>query len=67
MRTPPKMMSPPKDATLVYVGTYTSTPEKSKGIYLFWLRTEGPELATSAPLAPLGMARNENVPDPTSS
>ena len=55
--------SPPKDATLVYVGTYTSTPEKSKGIYLFWLRTEGPELSKSAPLVPLGVAAE--TPDPT--
>ena len=37
----PAADAPPKNASLVYVGTYTDTPAKSKGIYLFWLRTEG--------------------------
>jgi 6-phosphogluconolactonase len=50
--------TPPEDATLVYVGTYTSTPEKSRGIYLFWLRTE----AKDASLVPLGVAAETQDP-----
>ena len=51
--------TPPKDATFVYVGTYTSTHQKSQGIYLFWLRNEG----SDATLVPLGVAAE--TPDPT--
>ena len=36
---------PPKDATLVYVGTFTDSPARSKGIYYYWLRTEGNEVS----------------------
>lgn len=54
---------PPKNATLVYVGTYTGAPQNSKGIYLFWLRTEGKELSTSPPLVALGVAAE--TPNPS--
>jgi 6-phosphogluconolactonase len=54
--------SPPKNATLVYVGTYTGTPEKSKGIYLFWLKTEGNEVSENIKLMPLGVAAESQNP-----
>src|SRR5882724_3598189 len=54
--------SPPKNATLVYVGTYTGTPEKSKGIYLFWLKTEGNEVSRNITLMPLGVAAESQNP-----
>ncbi len=43
---------PPKDATLMYVGTFTDTPAKSKGIYLFWFRPTDAQMT----LTPLGLA-----------
>jgi len=52
----PASDAPPKNASLVYVGTYTDTPAKSKGIYLFWLRTEGNEVSQNITLMPLGVA-----------
>jgi 6-phosphogluconolactonase len=48
--------SPPKNATLVYVGTYTAAPAKGKGIYVFWLRTDGNEVAQNITLVPMGVA-----------
>jgi 6-phosphogluconolactonase len=48
--------APPKNASLVYVGTYTGTPSKSKGIYLFWMRIEGDGIHEKATLEPLGVA-----------
>jgi 6-phosphogluconolactonase len=54
--------SPPKNATLVYVGTYTGTPEKSKGIYLFWLKTEGNGVSQNITLMPLGVAAETQSP-----
>jgi 6-phosphogluconolactonase len=54
--------SSPKNATLVYVGTYTGTPAKSKGIYLFWLRTEGNEVSQNATLVPVGVAAETESP-----
>jgi 6-phosphogluconolactonase len=55
--------APPKNASLVYVGTYTDTPAKSKGIYLFWLRTEGNEVSQNITLMPLGVAAE--TPNPS--
>ena len=46
--------APPKNATLVYVGTFTDTPAKSKGIYYFWLY--GSEALQNLSLKPLGVA-----------
>jgi 6-phosphogluconolactonase len=43
---------PPKNASLVYVGTYTGTPAQSKGIYLFWFQSKGDgvsEVITNVP------------------
>ena len=54
--------SAPKNATLVYVGTYTGTPAKSQGIYLFWLRAEGNESSQNATLVPLGVAAETESP-----
>lgn len=51
-----------KNATLVYVGTFTDTPAKSKGIYYFWLRTEGKEVSQNATLMPLGLAAETASP-----
>jgi len=51
--------TPAKNATLVYVGTFTDTPAKSRGIYLFRLRDEGSEFAT---LVPLGLAAETKNP-----
>jgi 6-phosphogluconolactonase len=42
--------APPKNASLVYVGTYTGG--KSRGIYYFWVRTQGNNVS----LVPLGLA-----------
>jgi 6-phosphogluconolactonase len=54
--------APPKTAPLVYVGTYTGTPAESKGIYLFWLRTEGNGASTISTLNPLGVAAETPSP-----
>jgi 6-phosphogluconolactonase len=48
-------------ATLVYVGTYTG--EKSKGIYLFRLETDRPEVSQNITLVPLGLAAE--TPNPS--
>lgn len=53
---------PPKDATLVYVGTFTETPANSKGIYYYWLRTEGNEASQNSTLMPLGVAAETPSP-----
>jgi 6-phosphogluconolactonase len=58
----PAADAPPKNAALVYVGTYTGTPAKSKGIYLFWLRTEGNEVSQNITLMPLGVAAETPSP-----
>ena len=55
----PTSDAPPKNSTLVYVGTYTDTPAKSKGIYLFWFQTEANEVST---LMPLGVAAETPSP-----
>jgi len=47
--------APPKNATLVYVGTFTKGT-KSQGIYYFWLRTQGNEVSQNITLVPLGLA-----------
>jgi 6-phosphogluconolactonase len=49
------------DATLVYVGTYTSA--KSKGIYLFRLQSENAGGSERVTLAPLGVAAE--TPNPS--
>jgi 6-phosphogluconolactonase len=54
--------APPKNATLVYVGTFTDTPARSKGIYYFWLRTEGNEASEKTTLMPLGLAAETPSP-----
>jgi 6-phosphogluconolactonase len=54
--------SAPKNASLVYVGTFTETPAKSKGIYVFWLRTEGNDASQNATLVPLGVAAETPSP-----
>src|ERR1700752_168267 len=48
--------TPPKNATLVYAGTFTDTPVKSQGIYSFWLRTETNGVSQNTTLVPLGVA-----------
>jgi 6-phosphogluconolactonase len=52
--------SPPANATLVYVGTFTDTPSGSKGIYRFWLRTDAS--SGKAALMPLGLAAETSNP-----
>jgi 6-phosphogluconolactonase len=47
--------------TLVYVGTYTGP--KSKGIHLFWLRTEGNDVSQNITLVPMGVAAE--TPNPS--
>lgn len=56
---PDALVAPPKDATLVYVGTFTGTPANSKGIYLFSLSSDDEEMK----LTPLGVAAE--TPSPT--
>ena len=46
--------------TLVYVGTYTGS--KSKGIYLFRLETENPDVPQNITLVPLGLAAETPSP-----
>jgi 6-phosphogluconolactonase len=53
---------PPKGATLVYVGTFTDTPAKSRGIYLFWLRDDDSKLSSIPTLVPLGLAAETQNP-----
>src|ERR1041385_3665735 len=53
--------APPKNASLVYVGTYTEGA-KSKGIYYFWLRTQGNEVSQNITLVPLGLAAESANP-----
>src|SRR2546421_3083962 len=50
-----------KNATLAYVGTFTGA--KSKGIYLFRLRTESDENSRNDTLVPLGLAAE--TPNPS--
>src|SRR5690349_11078517 len=50
--------TPPKDATLMYVGTFTGTPANSKGIYLFWFRPADAQMT----LTPLGVAAGTASP-----
>ena len=59
---PSQTGSRPKNATLVYVGTFTGTPARSKGIYLFWLRTDGDKLSHNPTLVPLGVAAETESP-----
>jgi 6-phosphogluconolactonase len=54
--------APPTNATLVYVGTFTDTPAKSKGIYSFWLRTGSNEVSQNLTLRPLGVAAETPSP-----
>jgi 6-phosphogluconolactonase len=49
---------PPKDAMLMYVGTFTGTPADSKGIYLFWFRPADVQIT----LTPLGVAAETASP-----
>ena len=54
---------PPKQAakaTFVYAGTYTSG--KAKGIYAYWLQTEGMEVSQNITLVPLGLAVETSNP-----
>lgn len=49
---------PPRDATLVYLGTFTGTPADSKGIYLFSMSSADSEMK----LTPLGVAAETPMP-----
>jgi 6-phosphogluconolactonase len=49
------------DPTFVYIGTYTG--EKSKGIYLFRLQSQGDEVFQNVTLVPLGLAAE--TPNPS--
>src|SRR5262245_50688366 len=53
---PPFPQSPklPAKPTFVYAGTYTSN--KAKGIYAYWLQTEGMEVSQNITLVPMGLA-----------
>src|SRR6185369_4936587 len=53
--------APPKNASVVYIGTYTEGT-KSKGIYYFWLRTQGNEVSQNITLVPLGLAAESRNP-----
>jgi 6-phosphogluconolactonase len=59
---PQTIDSPPKNATLVYVGTFTGTPARSKGIYLFWLQTNGDKVSKNPTFVPLGVAAETESP-----
>jgi len=56
-----QMSRPGAIPTLVYVGTYTG--EKSKGIYVFSLRTSGNEVSQNITLVPMGLAAE--TPNPS--
>jgi 6-phosphogluconolactonase len=51
-----------KDATWVYVGTYTGGKSKSQGIYLFRLQTQNLEVSQNITLVPLGLAAETASP-----
>src|SRR5215475_4172669 len=52
-----------KNASICYVGTYTNTPAKSKGIYLFKLQnSQTQEVSQNVMLAPLGVAAEAENP-----
>src|SRR3954447_17512413 len=53
----PKMPAKP---TFVYAGTYTGA--KSKGIYAYWLQTDGMEVSQNITLVPLGLAVETSNP-----
>lgn len=53
----------PRNATLVYVGTYTTGKSTSKGIYVFRLQTENLEASQNITLVPLGLAAE--TPNPS--
>jgi 6-phosphogluconolactonase len=55
------MADPMTNATLVYVGTYTSAG-KSKGIYFFRLQTQNLEVSQNITLVPLGLAAESANP-----
>jgi 6-phosphogluconolactonase len=54
--------NPPAGSTLVYAGTYTNTKNKSKGIYVFWLKTRNLEVSQNITLVPVGVAAETENP-----
>lgn len=52
----PDAGKPPANATLAYVGTYTQGKSGSKGIYLYWLKTEHLEVPQNITMVPAGLA-----------
>ncbi len=52
----------PKNATLVYVGTFTGEKGKGKGIYVYRLQTENLDVSQNITLAPLGLAAETPSP-----
>jgi 6-phosphogluconolactonase len=54
--------NPPAGSTLVYAGTYTNTKSKSKGIYVYWLKTRNLEVSQNITLMPVGVAAETDNP-----
>src|SRR5215471_20014373 len=54
--------NPPAGSTLVYSGTYTNTKSKSKGIYVYWLKTRNLEVSQNITLVPVGVAAETENP-----
>jgi len=54
--------NPPAGSTLVYSGTYTNTKSKSKGIYVYWLKTRNLEVSQNITLVPIGVAAETENP-----
>jgi 6-phosphogluconolactonase len=61
---PPFQQTPkmPARPTFVYAGTFTGSRGKGKGIYAYWLQTEGMEVSQNITLVPLGLAVETSNP-----
>ena len=61
---PPFQQSPriPAKPTFVYAGSFTHARGKGKGIYSYWLQTEGMEVSQNITLVPLGLAVETAIP-----
>src|SRR5690242_15917606 len=61
---PPFQQTPkmPAKPTFVFAGTFTGARGKGKGIYAYWLQTQGLEVSQNITLVPLGLAVETSNP-----
>jgi 6-phosphogluconolactonase len=52
----------PAKPTFVFAGTFTGARGKGKGIYAYWLQTQGMEVSQNITLVPLGLAVETSNP-----